>query len=125
MMAAVDPPFEQAPVDGSSATRGRRLRARRTAPPLRLIEHGDGGSAASEGVALDLNTDAPIALMRLGRADLDFGVRAISAAARPTAVITGLSESRETTGRARHLTREAGVPWLSDPLLFRTGLAGY
>jgi hypothetical protein len=66
-----------------------------------------------------------MAFMRLGRGDLEAGMRAVRAGAKPTAVITGLSEPRDTTVRARQLTRDAEVPWLSDPLLFRTGLDGY
>ena len=52
-------------------------------------------------------------------------MRAAGDRLKPTAVITGLAESRETIVRVRHLTREAEVPWLADPLLFRTGLEGY
>src|SRR4051812_39891086 len=70
--------------------RGRRLRARRVAPPLRLIEHGDGGSVATTAARLDLQGPGPLALMRLGRSDLEAGMRAVRAGARPTAVVTAL-----------------------------------
>jgi hypothetical protein len=63
--------------------------------------------------------------MRLGRQDLEAGMRAVSQGAVPTAVVTGLGEARDTTTRARLLTRNARVGWFADPLLFRTSLDGY
>lgn len=128
MTAPNDPPSDtdaDAQADAPPAGRGRRLRARRSAPPLRLIEQGEGGSGATTTARVDLAGDEPIALMRLGRTDLEAGMRAVRAGARPTAVVTALSESRDTTVRARRLAGEAAVPWLSDPSLFRTGLDGY
>ena len=122
------PPDESSPDGPGSASptpgRGRRLRARRAAPPLRLIEAGEGGGG-SVGVRLELTSDAPMAFMRLGGKDLDDGMSAINDRTRPSAVITGLGESRETISRARHLASARGTPWLGDPLLFRTGLEGY
>jgi len=102
----------------------RRLRARRSLPAPRLLERGDGG-AVGPAAHLDLNGDRPLTFMRLGRQDLETGMRAVRDGARPTAVVTGVAESRETTVRARHLTQEAGVSRLADPLLFRTALDGY
>ena len=124
-MSAPDDPPSDPNADAPPAGRGRRLRARRAAPPLRLIEQGEGGSASSTTARLNLTGDGPITLMRLGRTDLTAGISAVRAGARPTAVVTALSESRDTTVRARRLSGEAGVPWLSDPSLFRAGLDGY
>ncbi len=42
--------------------------------------------------------------MRLGGQDLEAGLRAANGAAKPSAVVTGLAEPRETTIRVRHLT---------------------
>jgi hypothetical protein len=63
--------------------------------------------------------------MRLGRSDLEAGMRAVREGARPAAVITGLGEGLSTTSRARRLSATAGIPWMADPLLFRTALEGY
>lgn len=52
-------------------------------------------------------------------------MRAIAAGARPTAVVTGMSEPNDTTIAARRRSRDCDVGWLADPLLFRTGLRGY
>lgn len=106
---------------------GRRLRARRPPPKLRLVEHGDGGTPDG-APALRLNgkpEDAPLTLMRLGEPDLDAGIRAIDRGCRPDAVVTGLGERPEITSQARRLTRQHGVAWFCDPLLFRTALPGY
>ena len=35
------------------------------------------------------------------------------------------ARTRATTSRARHLCVDTRVPWLADPLLYRTALEGY
>lgn len=103
-----------------------KLRAKRRPPPPRLIEHGgDGGGPTPD---LDLpgsKRAAPLTMLRLGGADLGPASRAFATGARPSAIVTGLAEHRETTIRARRTSREYGIPWFADPLLFRTGLDGY
>jgi len=64
-------------------------------------------------------------MLRLGGGDLGSAARALAAGARPTGILTSLAEGRETTNRTRRVTREIGIPWFADPLLFRTGLEGY
>src|SRR4051794_3436785 len=109
MTAPTDPLSDErstradASTDAPPVGRGWRLRERRAAPPLRLIEQGEGGSAATTSARVDLAGDGPIALMRLGRTDLEAGMRAVRAGARPTAMVTALSESRDTTIRARRV----------------------
>ncbi len=103
----------------------RKLRVR-SAPPPRLVEHGEDSRPDSPELRLSLaNRKRPITLMRLNGSDLEPAMRAVNAGATPTAIVTGLAESRETTARARRLTNEAKTAWLADPLLFRTGLPGY
>ncbi len=129
MSTPSEPPIEEPSAEGdpvapSRSSPRRRVRAkRRAAPPLRLIESGEVGDPASE--ALDLSRGGPLAFMHLGSQDLNAGMRAIAGGARPTAVITGLGETRSTTSRARRLCADARVPWLTDPLLYRTALEGY
>jgi hypothetical protein len=93
---------------------------------LRLIEHGDSGTPADDArTPIDLSGDPPLVFLRLGAKDLTPAMQAIATASPPTAIVTGIAESAETTARARRLAREAGVAWATDPLLFRTGLPGY
>jgi hypothetical protein len=103
----------------------RKLRVR-PAPPPRLVEHGEDGRPSSPDLRLELgDRERPITFMRLNGGDLEPAMRAVNAGAAPTAIITGLAESRETTARARRLASETNTAWLTDPLLFRTGLPGY
>lgn len=103
----------------------RKLRAR-PAPPPRLVEAGEDNRPDSPELRLGLaDRRRPITLMRLNGSDLEPAMRAVDAGAAPTAIVTGLAESRQTTARVRRMTNEASMPWLADPLLFRTGLPGY
>jgi hypothetical protein len=106
---------------------GRRLRARRPVPAPRLIDHGDLGVDVELPVPKfgGQPEDAPITLMRLGPRDLESGFQAIAEGARPDAIVTGVSERRQVTTRARRLAHQHGVPWFCDPLLFRAALPGY
>jgi hypothetical protein len=104
----------------------RRLRASRRLPPLRLLELGDAGASGSTTLVLSGRpADPPSLFVRVGSVDLGAALRAVAAGARPAAIVTGLSESRDVTSRARRLTREHQIPWLCDPVLYRTALPGY
>lgn len=124
------PPSDRSSFEGStnaddSASSGpRRLRARRPATQPRLLEDGAGAGSTASSTALKLDS-GPITLLRLARKDLELGLRAVAAGARPTAVVTGMSEPDDTTVTARRRCRELDVAWLADPLLFRTGVRGY
>jgi hypothetical protein len=104
----------------------RHLRAVRQPPPPQLIEAGDGGMRETPELRIESSAEsAPITLLRLGSHDLEAGARALTAGSRPSALITGIGEGKETSARARRHAAETEVPWLVDPLLFRTGLEGY
>jgi hypothetical protein len=106
---------------------GRRLRAKRPPPPLRLVEHGERG-ADPEAPDLHLRgtpAGAPVALLRLGQLDLGAGFQAIAAGCRPDGVVVGLGERPAIVNQARQLAAAHNLPWLCDPLLFLTGLPGY
>jgi hypothetical protein len=106
--------------------KSRRLRARRPSPPPRLLEHGEFGTHDPPELQLAGRTDdAPMTLLRLGATDLERGVDAIRNGACPSAVVTGFGERADVIARARRATRELGVPWLTDPLVFLTALPGY
>ncbi len=104
----------------------RLLRARKP-KPARLIPDQDI-SPERPPLELKLTADAlaePITLLRLGPVDLEAGVTAIAAGARPSAVITGLTERPQFTKAARLALRDLMMPWVPDPLLFKTALDGY
>lgn len=109
------------------STKSRRIRAARRPPPApRLIESGQMGDPVAPAIHIGgAPEDQPLTLMRLGAHDLSAGIAAIRQGARPTAVVTGFGETPRTTRRARRLTRDVEVPWLADPLLFKTALPGY
>jgi hypothetical protein len=111
--------------DASSAASSARLLRVRRPPPPRLIEAGEAGLHETPELRLEWPADRPFGLMRVGSHDLEAAARAVRHGARPTALVTGLGEGKETTARARRLTREELIAWLADPLLFRTALAGY
>jgi hypothetical protein len=104
----------------------RRLRVRRPKPE-RLIELGVGFSS-DDLRPLRLTTDAagePYTLVRAGPVDFDAVLAAVQAGARPSAVVVGLTERPSFLRRARDVLNALGIPWLADPLVFRTALPGY
>lgn len=103
----------------------RRLRVVRPAPAPRLLEHGEGGQQSPVPLRTNGGADLPFGLLRVGPADLDEGIAAVRAGALPGALITGIGELPDLTSRARRVTRDLELPWLVDPLLFKTALPGY
>jgi hypothetical protein len=110
-------------------TEGRKLKSKRRAPPEpRLFDHGDTEALTSERISLRFHPDssrAPHLLMRVGPRDVSHALDAISAGAKPSAVVSGLNETEDFTSEVRRGCASRGVDWICDPQLWKTALEGY
>jgi len=100
-------------------------RAAREATPLRLILADRRDSAVPPLNVAGSVEEAPVLVARLGSVDVD-AYLAVAAALedRPGGVIVGLTELARTVETARAAARRQAVPFLPDPVTFRTGLEG-
>ena len=107
---------------------GRTLRAVRR-PPAAARMLDDGDVAAGGGYLLRIREEdgpaRPLLLVRLGSKDVKAAHRAIAAGSIPTAITVGLGELKQTVTAVRAIANNLEVPWGSDPLLYKTALAGY
>jgi hypothetical protein len=106
---------------------GRKLRAvRRVATVERLFADGevpfDGAPMLKVRDGVD---DRPLVLIRAGARDVKAVHRAIATGARPSGVTVGLGELKTTVRAVRQVSTALGVPWGSDPLLYKTTFPGY
>lgn len=106
---------------------GRKLRAvQRPVPVARLFTEGevpfDGGPLLKVGGGTD---DRPLVLVRAGGQDVEAVRRGIAQGAQPSGVTVGLGELKTTVRGVRGIANDHGVPWGSDPLLYKTTFTGY
>jgi hypothetical protein len=112
----------------SSSDSGRQARASsaaRQATPLRLIL-GDRRDSRVPPLNVAASVEeAPLLVARLGSVDVDAYLAVATALEdRPGGVIVGLTELARTVETARAAARRQEVPFLPDPVTFRTGLEG-
>lgn len=93
------------------------------AAPLRLVL-GDRRADPTPPLHVAGSVDeAPVLVARLGSMDVDAYLASVDALpSKPSGVIVGLTELARTVETARVAARRQGVPFLPDPVTFRTGL---
>lgn len=107
----------------------RKLKSKRRMPPEpRLFDHGDSENVLSAPISLQFHPQAsraPHLLMRVGPRDVSHALQAISAGAKPSALVSGLNETEDFTSAIRRDCAGRGIDWICDPQLWKTALEGY